>query len=124
MFKTAKRLIDKGYDVTYTTNAKGKVTKVPQLYVCPNCVIAAAKHTDSIKLQRRAAKNVVVGTCGDLKVALCSKCNWNKSNDPEATAAKKAGTTKALTPAEKRKITIAKKKKAATFLVVEEPTLF
>ncbi len=97
MFKTASTLESKGYSVIYAVNSKGKVTKTPKTFVCPDCLEAAAKFTVKEVLQRKAAQHVVIGEQGHIKLALCSKCGWTKTNlpkkaspAPKKTAAKKA----------------------------------
>ena len=109
MFKTAKTLTTKGYDVVYAVNSNGKVTKTPKTYVCPACLKASTKFTSKEALQRKAAQHVVIGEQGHIKLAICSKCGWTKTNLP-----KKASSAPKKTVA--KKVT----KKAATKKAVKD----
>jgi len=79
MFTIAKYLISEGYVVDYDRG-----TKVPKTYVCPKCLERMKQTTNNVVLQRRAAKNIVIGTRvdGDItyKLAVCSKCEFTRSN--------------------------------------------
>ena len=105
MFNTAKTIISKGYNVVYEVNSYGNVTKAPRLYVCPECLKAAAKHTSNEVLRRKAAKHVVMGVNGEDKVVLCAKCGWTKTNATKKSScpAKKTTPKKATKKAAKKK---------------------
>jgi len=78
MFNAAKRLINDGYDVVYNHD-----TRIPKTYICPHCLERMKQFTNQVVLQRRAAKNVVIGAKVDgdysFKLAVCSKCDFTKS---------------------------------------------
>jgi len=78
MFNTAKRLIENNYNVVYNHN-----TQIPKTFVCPNCLEKVKQFTDNSILQRRAAKNIVIGAKIEdnysSTLAVCSKCDFTKS---------------------------------------------
>ena len=78
MFNTAKKLTSKRYKVQYEAG-----TKLPKTFICPDCLDRVKKHTDNRILQRKSAKNVVVGVRTNKKskkyIALCSKCDFTKT---------------------------------------------
>jgi len=79
MFQIATSLISEGYEIDYNRN-----TRIPKTYVCPKCLEQMKQYTDHVVLQRRAAKNVVIGTKVEdgvsFKLAVCSKCNFTRTN--------------------------------------------
>jgi len=79
MFNIAKSLISEGYEIVYNRN-----TKIPKTYICPKCLEQMKQYTDHVVLQRRAAKNVVIGTRIEgnhtFKIAVCSKCDFTRPN--------------------------------------------
>ena len=105
MFNTAKTITAKDYHVVYAINSLGNVTKTPRLYVCPECLKTAAKHTSNEVLRRKAAKHVVMGVKGEDKMVLCAKCGWTKTNTPEEPScpAKKTTPKKTTKKAAKKK---------------------
>ena len=79
MFQIAKSLISEGYEIVYNHG-----TKIPKTYVCPKCLEQMKQYTDHVVLQRRAAKNIVIGTRVEdgisFKIAVCSKCEFTRTN--------------------------------------------
>jgi len=77
MFKTAKKLSEKRYDVAYINN-----TMIPKTFICPNCLERAKKFTKNPVLQQRAARHVVIGIKTNKKsvkhLAMCSQCSFTK----------------------------------------------
>ena len=74
MFKTAKKLTAKKYKVLCLHG-----TKLPQTFVCPNCLERVKQFTDNRILQRRAAKYVILGYKGKSTLAMCSECDFTKT---------------------------------------------
>ena len=79
MFKTAKKITAKKYKVLYLHE-----TKLPQTFVCPDCLKRVKQFTDNPILQRRAAKHVLIGhktkKSKTSTLAMCSKCGFTKTN--------------------------------------------